>query len=478
MSYKNIFILLLSFTFIVSCSSSNHSVDPDPVIPSKPEQGTVNDITVTLKDNGKALTNPGMGWNQAYYTFDGVVVPQGDDASDILDWLPCDIVYFRLSWAKIEPEEGKFNWKIIDDVANEWTAAGKRLAFKFYTNFLWDHSEKQATPLWVKDAGAKGVYLDHDGNHANDSWMANYSDPILMEKLGNFYKAVAEHFKGKEIEFIELGSIGRVGEGNSYQIGVNATQDEVKAHIDLLKKHFSNERLVINDDYGSVACAYAKSVGYGVDDHSIGVGSSTNPPGKGYNAAILDKFKDGKVTIGLENDTWLKPDEWYCKQMEASCANYCRIHVSPSRLLYDEVKPVVATMNLKMGYRFQFPTIIIPEQVFRGKEFSITYSMKNVGVGCCTVDCHPRFVFKSDNDTEVFGVTDTEMTGNMLQYGKDSVVIDRKVKATIPTSVSSSALTVYICLVDKEGKAIINLPYSATNASDKKLYKVTQIKLK
>ena len=473
MKIKYLLLLLSIMAIINSCSGS--SDNPTPNTPDTPEE--VKDLTVEMKDDNKPLTNPGMGWNLMYYTFDDVIVPQGDDVTDLLNWLPCDIVSFRLSWAKMEPSEGKYNWEIIDKVAKVWTDAGKRLSFKFYTNFLWDHADRQATPLWVRDAGAKGVYLDHDGNHDNDAWMANYADPVLLAKLENFYKAVAEHYKNSAIEFVELGSIGRVGEGNSYQIGVEPTQGELKSHIDLLKKCFPDTRLVSNDDYGSFACGYAKTVGYGVDDHSIGVGSSTNPPGRGYNATILDKFKDGKATIGLEDDTWLLPDEWYYKQMVAACANYCRIHVSPSRLLKNEVKPVVASMNLKMGYRIQIPTVTLPEKVALGKDFKITYNIKNVGVGCCTVECYPRFVFKDDKGAEVYGITDKGMTTNMLQYGKDNLVFDRTLTANLPKTLTSSSLTLYVCLVDKNDKPIINLPYTAST-SNKKLYKVVQVKVK
>lgn len=468
---KKKYFLTALFTSLIlgACSNDkNEDVPPTPEIPAK-------DLTTQLTDNNKALVNPGMGWNQMYYTFDDVMVPSGNDVTDLLDWLPCDIVSFRLSWNKIEPEEGKYNWSVIDNVAKPWTAAGKRLGFKFYTNFLWDYAKKQATPLWVRDAGAQGRYLDNNGNHDDDAWMANYSDPILLEKLGNFYKAVAEHYKDSKIEFIEIGSIGRVGEGNSYQIGVNATEDDIKKHVDLLRECFPNTQLIINDDYGASACAYAKTQGYGIDDHSIGVGSSSNPPGRAYNAAILDKFKDGTTVIGLENDTWLKPDEWYYQQMVAACANYCRIHVSPSRLLLDGVKEVVESMTLKMGYRIQFPEITLPETITRGKDFSIKYSIKNVGVGCCTIECYPRFVLLDDNNKEVYGITDTETKGNDLKYGKDELTLERTLTANIPSTVTAKKLTLYVCMVDKNNEAIINLPYNGVNSANRKLYKVTEV---
>lgn len=460
---------------LISACSSDTPFDPGVTPTPTPTPKEVTDLTVKLSDNSKAFTNPGMGWNLMYYTFDDVIVPSGDDVTDVLDWVPCDIVSFRLSWNKMEPEEGKYNWALIDNVLQKWTAAGKRVDFKFYTNFLWDQAKKQATPLWVKEAGAQGRYLDHDGKAENDTWMANYGDPILLEKLGNFYQAVADHYKNSNIEMIEIGSIGRVGEGNSYQIGVDPTLDEIKAHIDLLRKYFPTTQLIINDDYGSAACAYAKTKGYGVDDHSIGVGRPSKYPGRAYNSEILDKFKDGKQAIGLEDDTWLLPDEWYYKQMVAASANYCRIHTTPSKLLRDSVKPVVNSMNLKMGYRIQFPEITVPSKLFKGKDFSIHYTIRNVGVGCCTVECYPRFLLKDDDGKEVASITDKDTKGNDLGYGKDSLVLDRKLTLTLPTSVKGSNLTLYVAMVDKDNKPIISLPYNAVSSDNKRMYKVTKV---
>ena len=475
MKTKNLLAMMALTCILLSCEKGKEAPSP-PNTGGEGGQEVVNDVTTRLTDNNALLTNPGMGWNQMYYTFDDTRVPSGDDIIDVLDWLPCDIVSFRLSWNKIEPEEGEYNWAVIDEVADRWTAAGKRLGFKFYTNFLWDYPNRQATPLWVKDAGAQGVYLDGNDNPDDDSWMANYSDPILLEKLGNFYRAVQNHYSTSNIEFIELGSIGRVGEGHSYQIGVNATEEELKLHIDLLRECFPDTQLIINDDYGAFACSYAKTKGFGVDDHSIGVGSTETSPGRGYNATIIDAFKDASTVISLENDTWKVPNEWYYQQMVEACANYCRVHVRPSALKPETVKPIVDAMTLKMGYRFQFPEITLPETVSQGEEFIIKYSIRNVGVGCCTVECHPRFVFKDANGREIFGITDTDFSGNDLKYGKDELMPERSLSLNAPLSITADNLDLYVCMVDKDDNPIIKLPYNASGAS--KQYKVVQIGVK
>ncbi len=468
MKKKIFFVCVLTICFL---SCSNESSNRNDI----PKEGIISGGTIKLEDNQAPLSNPGMGWNQMYYTYDDVIVPSVNDRQDLLNWIPCDIMSFRLSWAKMEPQEGQYNWSLIDDVSNSWIGAGKRIAFKFYTNFLWDNSDRQATPLWVRDAGAKGQFLDGNGNTYDDSWMANYGDPILLSKLENFYKSVAEHYKNVPIEFIEMGSIGRVGEGNSYQIGIEPTQEEIKTHIDLLRRCFPDIQLIINDDYGSYACLYAKSVGFGIDDHSIGVDYNVNPPGRAYNKALIDQFHDGTTVIGLEDDTWLKPDAWYLQQMTESHANYCRIHTSPSNLRSTEVRAIVNQMNLKMGYRIQIPTITLPQSINKGAPFNISYTIKNAGVGYCQIECYPKFIFQNENGVTITSVVDKSFNHQSLMSSSDNITINKDVTITIPSNCKEQSLKLCVCMVDKNDTPIINLPY---DGGKNKIYPIATIAIK
>lgn len=55
-------------------------------------------------------------------------------------------------------------------------------------------------------------------------------------------------------------------------------------------------------------------------------------------------------------------------------------------------------------------------------------------------------------------------------------LLDRTLKINVPSSVKAKILTLYVCMVDKSDKPIINLPY-AGDMKDK-LYKVAQVKVK
>lgn len=469
-----IVILLLASAVLFSCKRINLiETDPPPV----------NDTTaLNLTDNQSVFTNPGMGWNLMYYTFDGVCTVPAEQQSDLLSWVPCDIISFRLSWAAMEPQEGQYNWNIIDDVAAPWIAAGKRITFKFYTNFLWDNADRQATPLWVKDAGADGRYIDGDGNPSNDAWVAYYGDPVLLQKLGNFYAAAAQHYQNSPVEFIELGSIGRVGEGTSYQMGgIEPSESDLKKHIDLLRNAFPTTQLIINDDYEMYACQYAKSVGYGVDDHSIGVGGTAgdpNNPGRPYNKWIIGGegvpdpyFQDGTVPIGLENETWFQIDDWYLQQMIDAKANYCRIHQNPGNLMDPAVQDVLKNMNLKMGYRIQFPEIIIPNLVTKGEVFSIDYSIKNAGAGYLLKDCYPMIVVKDESGQEVISAIDGTFNARSLKSAADNIIINGTVTVNIPVSANGKSFSLFIAMANSNKQPLLNLPYNDNDGNKQYLLK-------
>lgn len=80
-----------------------------------------------LKDNGKALINPMMGWTMHFYS--NLLTNYGSklDPEDVIEDFPgVSTVYLRIPWSFVEPEEGKFNWEVLDTPAQRWIQAGKK----------------------------------------------------------------------------------------------------------------------------------------------------------------------------------------------------------------------------------------------------------------------------------------------------------------------------------------------------------------
>lgn len=82
---------------------------------------------MVLRDNGKALINPNMGWTMHFYSNSMNNYGSHLEAFDTVDDFPgLSTVYLRIPWIYVEPEEGVFNWEVLDTPAQRWIQQGKR----------------------------------------------------------------------------------------------------------------------------------------------------------------------------------------------------------------------------------------------------------------------------------------------------------------------------------------------------------------
>jgi len=208
-------------------------------------------------DNQTPLANPHKGWYLHY--FDNCIVKYLDHEhpDDYLEDFPCfNHIYLRLAWSYLEPEEGKFNWDIIDEVIERWTKRDRRVSFRISCK---ETGEEQAwaTPEWVAKAGCKGEFTGVHGGHAG-CFEPDYGDPIFLEKFGNFMRAFGERYNGKPwLEFVDIGSFGEWGEGHTEGTSERTWPVEVmKEHIDLHTKNFPDTYVIYNYDMSAVRRTY------------------------------------------------------------------------------------------------------------------------------------------------------------------------------------------------------------------------------
>ena len=200
---------------------------------------------VNMIDNGKALVNPDMGWTMHFYS--NVLANYGSklEPSDVIEYFPgVSTVYLRIPWSFVEPEEGKFNWEILDTPAQRWIQSGKKVAFRITSTENWT---RQGTPQWVFDAGAK--YYE-----VNGFLEPEYDDPIFLQKLEGFLMKMAERYDNNpNVAFIDIGHFGMWGEGHTVITtplhGHSWGIETQKKYIDLYCKYFKHVQLCISDDF-------------------------------------------------------------------------------------------------------------------------------------------------------------------------------------------------------------------------------------
>ncbi len=270
------------------------AAEPSTMAPQQTER-----VTVRPEDTGAALVNPDMGWILMFYSN----IPQNygsrlEPVDTVDDWPGLSTVYLRIPWSFVEPEEGSYRWAVLDTPAQRWIAKGKRVAFRLTCSENWTPF---ATPEWVKNAGAQGVFYtwgkgpDPQGKF----WDPVFDDPVFLAKLEAFLQALAARYDGNpDVAFIDIGSYGMWGEGHtggSSHVPQAKANEIVRKHIDLHLKHFPRTRLAIVDDVAGPDAAdgpqpltdYACSHGLSLRDDSICV---QPPPRSWFHAQMAQSF--------------------------------------------------------------------------------------------------------------------------------------------------------------------------------------------
>jgi hypothetical protein len=151
--------------------------------------------------------------------------------------------YFRAGWRFFEPVEGQYAWlnpnsrlmRLLGSVIQH----GCKIAFRIVVD---GRDQGQNTPLYVKEAGAKG-FTDNSG-----IWTPYVDDPIFQMKYEKFICALGQHFNDPDImSFIDGYGFGKWGEGHSVAYSdYNHKKTVFKWNIDLYARVFSKVPTLIN----------------------------------------------------------------------------------------------------------------------------------------------------------------------------------------------------------------------------------------
>jgi hypothetical protein len=487
-------------------------------------------LAVTAADNlsvikpvatKQALINPGMGWVHFHYSNRLWAYGGQQPPGDTLDWFPgCSTIYFRIPWCYLEPEEGKFRWDLIDTYAQPWIDRGKKIAFRVIAS---EDRFAYATPKWVKDAGAKGIYYRSGQKYSPEAelWDPVFDDPVFLEKLGNFLAAMAKRYNGKpHVAFVDIGSFGLWGEGHTgYSSKLNQEQTDraVKIHIDLHKKHFPDTLLAISDDVAGPSrpgmnfpiTDYAFSRGVTLRDDSIMVNKA---PKQWYHAGMAQQFWPTLPVI-LEHGhyDWLALKEsWDPALLVASVeeyhASYMSIHGWPKAYL-KENRAAIEKVNLRLGYRLELREARMPKTVKLDEPFAIETTWANVGVAPCYGGGNVTLTLKNQKGDIAWVVCDPTLDVKSLipaEPGKakevkhtiacraglvtpipminEGVILRMKQRKTYPPfsdnvpTLKPGTYAVYVSVGKADGTPVIALPLAGDDG--RRRYKIGRIDVK
>jgi len=427
-------------------------------------------IEVHPKDTGAALVNPGMGWVFHYY--DNIPAHYGSRLapSDTIDDFPgLAVIYFRIPWSFVEPEEGKFNWSVLDTPAQRWIDKGKRIAFRFTCSESW---MRYATPRWVEKAGAKGYnFRVGKGVVANGPfWEPDYEDPVFLEKLDHFIAAVAARYDGDpNVEFVDVGSFGVWGEGHTFHSSrLPYTSQTIARHIDLHLRHLKHTLLAANDDFvlqgrGKKIIDYAFAKGLTLRDDSILVQGGKNAY---FSASLAAKFWPRRPVIlecehygpSRDRGNW-KDGSLYLKAVEEYHASYASIHWWPREFLREN-KNLIEQINRRLGYRIQLVRASWPKRVRLSEGFRFTAEWRNAGVAPCLPGGRPVVTLKDERSGIVGVFVDGDFDVRDLPVGPPGKAESKTERAEwlLPFSLKAGNYKLYISVGSSDGTPKIALP--------------------
>lgn len=205
-------------------------------------------------DTTSVLKNPltgwvmylGRAWDENFWQtqrYDAMPVNGGDSTVRVSDY--AGTCYIRINWNMLESKEGKYVWNDPDSRIYKLLASvrerGMRLAFRINVD---SRDQGQNTPLYVKEAGAKGF---QDPNNSQ-IWSPYPDDAVFQQKYEKFLQAFAVAFDDPDkVDFIDAYGLGKWGEAHGVKYNDYSKKEEVFEWItDVYTKAFKRVPLVIN----------------------------------------------------------------------------------------------------------------------------------------------------------------------------------------------------------------------------------------
>src|SRR6266702_3264479 len=130
--------------------------------------------------------------------------------------------YLGFNWSELEPDQGNYQWNIIDSAMNPWIAVNKKVILRVSASG-WKKWKTpplaQWAPQWVYDLGVQHV-TDDDGSIKPEYW-----NPKFLLALQNFITAFGQRYDANtNILAIEMG----IGDGGETKVDTSKGSDVLK----------------------------------------------------------------------------------------------------------------------------------------------------------------------------------------------------------------------------------------------------------
>lgn len=399
-------------------------------------------VRVRFTEVDTLLANPGQGWMSQQRS------PRNEPR------FPCSVVYIRFNWADIEPQQGQYNWALIDDVIAAWKPRGAAVAMRVMTCNA--HSGGYYTsPKWLFDAGCKSFDYVRGGDDPTSGGKRitriepDYSDPLYLKHHGAFLSELGNRYDGSpSVEFLDIGSYGIWGEWHTS----NAAPVEIRKRIvDLYLAAFKKTPLVfMSDDAEVLKYALAHGTGFRRD----GVGSPWHEQNwivsKKYAEVpqMAETWKRSPIVFEWFGDyNYLQSQKW---SFDAAVNFMLNNHVT---MINDnigkvptEAMPQLEKLARLAGARLVLRELSHEQSVKPGDRVTLNMKWANVGVGKLYRPYVLRFVLLDAAGKVAFSA---DGAADLRQWLPGEFEVDESF--TVPADLKAGEYSLALAVVDPTG---------------------------
>ncbi len=317
--------------------------------------------------------------------------PYGIDGSmNNHSWDVVTICSGVLFWKDLNPKEGEYNWKAIDDMLKACEQSGMTYGMRIipYTTSTGSDDnygkEHDFVPQWVYDKGAKQNIATYKyGDPSVKIKVPDWSDKTYIQAYKDFAKALADRYDGDpRVEYIGIRAFGNMGEWHTSEfIGNDMSSVEIqKDMLDYIASIFRKTMCCVLSDAKGEVYDYALSLGITKRNNGLIMAPNAEwdlrPAYKANLPTMADNHNTYENMLKQDNVTYLK---WTPEHFR-ECIEIAHLSIfaldqdgAASYKFYNEQKDVIDEMANRLGYNF---TVISAKR--NGSKLKVT--IKNTGL--------------------------------------------------------------------------------------------------